>query len=374
MLHRASSLVVETFFEWYEDRAPRLGAALAYYTVFALAPALILVIALVGLLLGGEAAESQIVRQIEDLVGRRAAEAIQAAIENTRTEGGLITTGLGIVTLLFGLWGVFGELQDALNTIWGVAPKPGRGVIDVVQQRFWSFAMVVGIGFLLLVSLAVSAWLAALGTFFGEVLPIPVHLMEGANVVFSWAVITLLFAMIFKFLPDVKLAWSNVWVGASVTALLFSIGKSLIGLYLGRSAAASTYGAAGSLIVILIWIYYSAQILFFGAEFTKVYSRRLLKPVVVEESAVPVTPEARGAQGMPRERSMEDAPLIVVSDGRPLRERLKRARINESDVLSAARRLQGLERMEQIKYAVLERSGEISIIPWSGEGPGGRAA
>jgi membrane protein len=372
MLHRASSLVVETFFEWYEDRAPRLGAALAYYTVFALAPALILVIALVGLLLGGEAAESQIVRQIEDLVGRRAAEAIQAAIENTRTEGGLITTGLGIVTLLFGLWGVFGELQDALNTIWGVAPKPGRGVIDVVQQRFWSFAMVVGIGFLLLVSLAVSTWLAALGAFFGEVLPIPVHLMEGANVVFSWAVITLLFAMIFKFLPDVKLAWSNVWVGASVTALLFSIGKSLIGLYLGRSAAASTYGAAGSLIVILIWIYYSAQILFFGAEFTKVYSRRLLKPVVVEESAVPVTPEARGAQGMPRERSMEDAPLIVVSDGRPLRERLRRARINESDVLSAARRLQGLERMEQIKYAVLERSGEISIIPWSGEGPGGR--
>jgi membrane protein len=330
------------------------------------------VIALVGLLLGGEAAESQIVRQIEDLVGRRAAEAIQAAIENTRTEGGLITTGLGIVTLLFGLWGVFGELQDALNTIWGVAPKPGRGVIDVVQQRFWSFAMVVGIGFLLLVSLAVSTWLAALGTFFGEVLPIPVHLMEGANVVFSWAVITLLFAMIFKFLPDVKLAWSNVWVGASVTALLFSIGKSLIGLYLGRSAAASTYGAAGSLLVILIWIYYSAQILFFGAEFTKVYSRRLLKPVVVEESAVPVTPEARGAQGMPRERSMEDAPLIVVSDGRPLRERLRRARINESDVLSAARRLQGLERMEQIKYAVLERSGEISIIPWSGEGPGGR--
>jgi membrane protein len=299
-LHRAWSLLAETFFEWYEDRAPRLGAALAYYTVFALAPSLILIIALAGLFLGKDAAQGQIVAEVQGLVGPRAAEAIQAAIDNARTEGGLVATGLGIVTLLFGLWGVFGELQDALNTIWGVAPRPGRGVLDIIKQRFWSFAMVVGIGFLLLVSLAVSAALAALGKFFYWLLPSPAFLIEGINAVFSWVIITLLFAVIFKLLPDVTIPWSNVWIGAGVTALLFTIGKSLIGLYLGRSTAASTYGAAGSLVVILIWIYYSAQVLFFGAEFTKVYARRSGKLVVPERTAVPLTAEARASQGMDR--------------------------------------------------------------------------
>jgi membrane protein len=305
MLHRAGSLLAETVFEWYEDRAPRLGAALAYYTVFALAPSLILIIALAGLFLGPEAAQGQIVSEVQELVGRRAAEAIQATIENARTEGGLIATGLGIVTLLFGLWGVFGELQDALNTIWGVAPRPGRGVLGIIKQRFWSFAMVVGIGFLLLVSLAVSAALAAFSKFFYWLLPSPAYLIEGINVVFSWAVITLLFAVIFKLLPDVRIPWSNVWVGAGVTALLFTIGKSVIGFYLGRSTAASTYGAAGSLVVILIWIYYSAQVLFFGAEFTKVYSRRSGSLVMPQASAVPVTAEARAHQGMDRRTRAE---------------------------------------------------------------------
>jgi membrane protein len=304
-LFRAWSLLTETFWAWYEDRAARLGAALAYYTVFALAPSLILIIALAGLFLGQEAAQGQIVREVEDLVGRKAAEAIQAAIENARTEGGLVATGLGFITLLFGLWGVFGELQDALNTIWGVTPKPGRGIVGVIKQRFWSFAMVVGIGFLLLVSLAVSAALAALGKFFYWLLPSPTYVIEGVNAVFSWIVITLLFAVIFKLLPDVRVAWSNVWIGAGVTALLFTIGKSLIGLYLGRSTAASTYGAAGSLVVILIWIYYSAQVLFFGAEFTKIYARRSGKLVVPERTAVPLTEEARAAQGMDRRARAE---------------------------------------------------------------------
>jgi membrane protein len=299
-LHRAWALLTETFCEWYEDRAARLGAALAYYTVFALAPSLILIIALAGLFLGKEAAEGQIVREVQELVGRRAAEAIQAAIANARTEGGLIATGLGVVTLLFGLWGVFGELQDALNTIWRVTPRPGRGVLDVIRQRFWSFAMVVGIGFLLLVSLAVSAALAVLGKFFFWLLPTPAYLIEGINAVFSWFVITLLFAVIYKLLPDVTIPWSNVWIGAGVTALLFTIGKSVIGLYLGRSTAASTYGAAGSLVVVLIWIYYSAQVLFFGAEFTKVYSRHAGRRIMPEMTAVPMTDEARAHQGMDR--------------------------------------------------------------------------
>ena len=269
------SLLGETFFEWYEDRAPRLGAALAYYTVFALAPGLILIIALAGLLLGKEAAQGQIISEVQDLAGEAGAHAVRAAIESARhADGSLLATGLGVVTLVFGLWGVFGELQDALNTIWGVTTRPGRGVIGVIKKRFWSFTVVVGIGFLLLVSLAASAWLAALGKFFSRLLPLPAALMETTNALLSFVVITFMFAVIYKLLPDVMIAWQNVWTGAAVTAVLFTIGKTLIGLYLGRSSVASVYGAAGSLIVILLWVYYSAQIVFFGAEFTKVYARR----------------------------------------------------------------------------------------------------
>ena len=273
------SLLGETCVEWYEDRAPRLGAALAFYTVFALAPGLILIIALAALLLGKEAAQGQIISQVEDLAGFAGAQAVQAAIESARNAGSsLLATSLGIITLLFGLWGVFGELQDALNTIWGVRTPSGRGVLGVIRKRLWSFTMVVGIGFLLLVSLAASAWLAALGKFFSRLLPLPAAMMEATNALLSFVIITFMFAVIYKLLPDVKLAWRNVWTGAAVTAVLFTLGKTLIGLYLGRSTVGSVYGAAGSLIVILLWVYYSAQIVFFGAEFTKVYSRRLRLP------------------------------------------------------------------------------------------------
>jgi membrane protein len=284
-----SSLLTETFFEWYEDRVPRLAAALAYYTVFALAPGLILIIALAGLLLGKTAAQGQIISQVEDLAGEAGAQAVRAAIESARNaSGSLLATGFGVVTLLFGLWGVFGELQDALNTIWGVTTRPGRGVIGVIKQRFWSFTMVVGIGFLLLVSLAASAWLAAVGKFFSRLLPFPAVVIETANVLLSFVVITFMFAVIYKLLPDVQIAWRNVWTGAAVTAVLFTIGKTLIGLYLGRSTVASVYGAAGSIIVILLWVYYSAQIVFFGAEFTKVYSRRFHATAVTPKVDVAV--------------------------------------------------------------------------------------
>jgi membrane protein len=297
----AGTLFTETLSEWYEDRAPRLGAALAYYMVFALAPGLIFIISVAALVLGEEQARSQIIAEIRDLVGSNTAEALQATIDSVhRTGGGLLPTSLGIVTLFFGLWGVFGELQDALNTIWGVTTKPGRGVLVIIKERFWSFAMVVGVGFLLLVSLALSAWIAAMGTFVGGALSVPAALLETINAVFSTVVIALMFAMIFKLLPDVTIAWSNVWLGATVTALLFTAGKSLIGLYLGRTAVGSAYGAAGSLVVILIWIYYSAQILFFGAEFTKVYTRRTGTRVVPVETAVPMSDAARAKQGMDR--------------------------------------------------------------------------
>jgi membrane protein len=268
------SLLGETFFEWYEDRAPRLGAALAFYTVFALAPGLVVIIAVAALLLGEEAAQGQIIDEVRDLVGFAGADVLQAAIESTRgARSSLIATSVAAITLLFGLWGVFGELQDALNTIWGVTTKPGRGVMVILKQRFWSSAMVVGIGFLLLVSLAASAGLAAFGKVFSGLLPLPPAVMQTAEALLSLVIIGLMFAVIYKLLPDVRVAWRNVWIGAGVTAVLFTIGKSLMGLYLGRSTA-SVYGAAGSLVIILLWIYYSAQIVFFGAEFTKVYARR----------------------------------------------------------------------------------------------------
>jgi membrane protein len=303
------SLLGETFVEWYEDRAPRLGAALAYYTVFALAPGLILIIALAGFLLGKQAAQGQIISQVQDLAGEAGAQAVRAAIESARNAGGsLLASSLGVVTLLFGLWGVFGELQDALNTIWDVKTRPGRGVIGIIKERFWSFAMVVGIGFLLLVSLAASAWLAAVGTFVARLSPLPTAMMGATNALLSFVVITFMFAMIYKLLPDVTIAWRNVWTGATVTAVLFTIGKTLIGLYLGRSTVASVYGAAGSLIVILLWIYYSAQIVFFGAEFTKVYSRRF--------EGRPAGPSPRhGAGQAHHELAPPTGPLAVRVDG-----------------------------------------------------------
>jgi membrane protein len=254
--------------------------------------------ALAGLLLG-PGAESQIIEQIRELIGEQGAAAIEATIQSARKETlGPTGTALALIPLVFGLWGVFGELQDGLNTIWGVTPKPGRRMRDILRERFLSFTMVVGIGFLLLVSFVLSAWLAAVSSYVGRPLPAPAGVLEAVNFVISFAVITGSFALIFKLLPDVKMAWGDVWLGAAVTSLFFTIGKLLIGLYLGKSAVASAYGAAGSLVVIVVWVYYSAQILLFGAEFTKVWTRRRGSGFVPEKTAMPVTQEARAEQGM----------------------------------------------------------------------------
>ena len=291
-------LLRATMSDWYEDRAQRIGAALAYYTIFALAPGLVIVMALAGLMLG-PGAESQIIGQIRELIGEQGAAAIEATIRSARNETlGATGTALALIPLVFGLWGVFGELQDGLNTIWGVTPKPGRRIRDILKERFWSFAMVVGIGFVLLVSLVLSAWLAAVGTYVGSLLPAPATGLEALNFVISFVVITGSFALIFKLLPDVRIAWRDVWLGAAVTSLFFTVGKFLIGLYLGKSAVASAYGAAGSLVIIVVWVYYSAQILLFGAEFTKVWTKRRGFGFVPEQTAVPVTQEARAEQGL----------------------------------------------------------------------------
>jgi membrane protein len=296
-------LLRDTAWGWYEDRAQRLGAALAFYTLFAIAPGLVILIPLTGVFLGPQAAQGHIVEQIEALIGRPGAEAVEATIVSAREAGAGVTV-IAVITLVFGIWSVFGELQDALNTIWGVTPRPGRGWLAVLRERFWSFTLVVGIGFLLLVSLALSAWLAALSGFFAYLLPAPALVLEAVNFAISFSVITFLFAMIFKVLPDVHVAWRDVWLGAALTSLLFALGKVVIGLYLGRATIGSAYGAAGSLVVILLWVYYSAQILFFGAEFTKLWARRRGAGAVPTEAAVSLTEEAKAEQGMARRQKL----------------------------------------------------------------------
>ena len=312
------ALFKEAVSEWLEDRASRLGAALAYYTAVSLAPLLIILIAIAGMVLGREAVQGRIVAQIQGMVGKTGADAIQAMIASaSQPKAGIIATAISIATLLFGASGVFGALQDALNTIWEVTPKPGRGMLGMIRDRFVSFTMLLGVGFLLLVALVLSAGLAALGKFVGGMLPVPEVVLQAVNLIISFGVITLLFAMIFKILPDAEIRWNDVWIGAAVTSLLFTIGKFVLGLYLGKSSAGSAYGAAGSLIVVLLWVYYSAQILFFGAEFTQVYANTYGSRVVPSPDAVPLTPEAQAEQGMPRRETVDAAQAREETDARP---------------------------------------------------------
>ena len=298
------SLLAATFSDWYDDRAQRMGAALAYYTVFALAPGVVLIVAIAGLGFGPETAQQQFVEQIGYLLGAEGARAIEAMIVSARQQAvGTTAAALAAGTLLFGLWGVFGELQDSLNTIWGVAPKPGRGFLQMVKDRFLSFAMVTGIGFLLLVSLAVSAWLAAAGKFFSYLLPAPEMVLKGWTSACRSRSSRCSSRSRSSCCPTWRSAWRDVWVGAGVTSVLFVAGKSLIGLYLGKSSIGSVYGAAGSLVVILVWVYYSSQIVIFGAEFTKVWARRRgAAPSSTHRRAPHQGSQARAGDGTPRRR------------------------------------------------------------------------
>ncbi|HSH81728.1 MAG TPA: YihY/virulence factor BrkB family protein, partial [Herpetosiphonaceae bacterium] len=249
-----------------------------------------------------------VMSQVSGILGEEGGSAIGEMIQGARKPStGIIATVIGLVTLLFGASGVFGQLHDALNTIWEVQPKPGRGILGMIRDRFVSFTMILGVGFLLMISLVVSAGLSAFGEILGSFLPGPELLLQAINLIVSLGVITVLFALIFKVLPDADIAWGDVWIGAFVTALLFTVGKFALGLYLGKSDVASAYGAAGSLIIILLWIYYSSQILFLGAEFTQVYANTYGSRVVPDEDAVPVTEEARAQQGMPSKETVESA-------------------------------------------------------------------
>jgi membrane protein len=279
-------LIKEAATDWSHDRAPRLGAALAYYTVFSIVPLLIIIIAIIGLVFGQEAAQGAIMQQIAGLVGEQSAAALKDMIQRANEpSSGILSTVIAIGTLMVGASAFFGELQAALNTVWGLEPKEGLGIWGFIKARFLSMATVLGTAFLLLVSLVLSTALSAMGKWFSGILPLPEFVLQSINVLLSFAVITGLFSLIFKVLPDAHISWWDVWVGAALTAALFTIGKFAIGLYLGKSNVGSAYGAAGSLVIVLVWVYYSAQILLYGAEFTQVYANRRGERIVPTQDA-----------------------------------------------------------------------------------------
>jgi membrane protein len=280
----AFSLLKQTFQEWLQDKAPQLGAALAYYTVFSLAPLVLVLLAIVGIIFRDNPAGAwdKITQQMSYFLDQSAVQVVQSIAQKASEPGkGLIATIIGVALALFGASGVFGQLQDALNTIWGVKAKPGGGIWGFLRVRFLSFAMVGGICFLLLVSLVLEGVLKGFSHYVQAALPGGIVIAMTVYLVFDFAIIVLVFAIIFKFLPDVEIQWRDVWIGAAITAIFFGIGKWALGLYLGSGAAGSAYGAASSLITLLLWVYYSSQILLFGAEFTQVYANRAgrgLKP------------------------------------------------------------------------------------------------
>jgi membrane protein len=268
-------LLKATYLEWSKDKAPRMGAALAYYTIFSLAPLLVICIAIAGIVFGPKAVQGQIVGEIQSMVGPDSARVVQTMIQSAHKPAHqAIGSIIGLAVLLLGASGVFAEMRDALNTIWKVDKTSETGLTAIIKARAVSFGMVLTVGFLLLVSLLLSAALAAIGKYLGGFLPIPEFALHAIDFLFSIFFITALFALIFKFLPEVTLRWSDVWIGSALTAILFTFGKFLIGLYVGKSVTSSTYGAAGALVVIVAWIYYCAQLLYFGAEFTRIYASR----------------------------------------------------------------------------------------------------
>lgn len=265
----------KSFSGFGDDKVPKLSASLAYYTIFSLGPLILVIISLAGLFLGRDAIEGSIFNQLRGFVGADAAAQIQQIVKSASLSGKSNTAAtIGVITLLVGATSVFAEIQDSINTIWGLKAKPGKqGILLLLKNRLLSFGVIGALGFLLLVSLAVTAIIEGLNERLLARFPdVSVILMYVLNLVITLGVITLLFAVIFKVLPDAAIRWRDVWAGSIATAILFMIGKFAIGLYIGKSAVGSTYGTAGSLVVLILWVYYSAIILYFGAEFTKAYA------------------------------------------------------------------------------------------------------
>ena len=294
--------------QWNEDKVPRMAGALAFYTLFSLTPVVVIAVAVAGLFVGREAALEGVLDQVEFLIGTAGREAINLLVKHApEREVSLAATLIGLATMFFGATGVFTELQDSLDTIWEVQPKPGLGILEMIRDRFLSFAMVLVIGFLLLVSLVTSALLTALTNRFAGFVPPQWKLAQVSNFAVSLLVITFLFALIYKILPDVHVPWRDVWLGAGFTAMLFTVGKSLFGFYLGHSTIGSSYGAAGSLVIVVLWTYYSALILLFGAELTFVQARLRGNRIQPSEMAVHLTEHARIQQGIPHQAEVQQS-------------------------------------------------------------------
>lgn len=298
-------LIRETVTDWMKDGAPMLAAALAYYTAFAIAPLIILVIAIAGVVVSQDTVQTQILDQIQATVGADAADLVRGLIADASEPGqGIFSTIVSVVALLFGALGVFEHLQTALDRIWDVEPVKTEGgikssVVNFVKNKLLSFGMILVIGFLLLVSLVLSTALSVVDGMLMSRFPGGDVLLRVVSFALSFGVITLLFMFIYKFLPHAEIQWRDVWIGAAVTALLFTIGRTVLGLYLANTATASTYGAAGALVVVLLWVYYSAQIVLLGAEFTQVYARHYGSRIMPETSPEADTDQpnslARGA-------------------------------------------------------------------------------
>jgi len=294
---------MDSFNDWQNHNALRLSAALAYYSIFSIAPLLVLSVGLAGMFFGADAVSGELYRQLREFVGPQASAAIQSMVQSTSHPAkSMLATVTGTVVLLFGAAGVFGQLKDALNTIWEVKTAPGLNWWAIVRERLLSFGMVLVIGFLLLVSFVLTATVAAFQNLIGSFLQMPGWLWGGAGLAASFLVVTILFALIFKVLPDVTNRWKHVWVGAAATALLFEVGKFGLAYYLGRESTASSFGAAGSVVLLLLWVYYASCILLFGAEFTKMYALTSGDPIRAEGLAVPesATSVVAGA-AVPRE-------------------------------------------------------------------------
>ncbi len=293
-------LLKEAASHWVDDGAMRLSSSLAYYAIFSLAPLLVIVISVAGLAFGEEAARGQLAQEISALAGAGAGDAIQSAVQSSaaRKSGSMLATLISTAVLLFGASTVFAELKDSLNIIWGVVIKPGRPFFTLIRDRFFSFSIVLAIGFLLLVSLVISLLLAGLRLYMSSRFQLPPSVWRAWDFVISFTVVSGLFAMIFKLLPNVRIAWRDVWLGAVATSLLFSLGKVVIGYYIATSSMASSFGAAGSVVIVLAWIYYSACILFFGAEITKIYASRFGSGIGPNSRAVLVDDLLRARLGL----------------------------------------------------------------------------
>lgn len=300
-------ILKETFAEFSQDKVLRLSAALAYYAIFSIGPLLVLIIGVFGLVMGKQQIHDQVQHQIQTSMGARSAQMVDSMMAGNQKGGSLFATIIGGVALILGATGLFGQLQESLNAIWEVHTRPGRGLGSVVRSRLLSLGVVFGIGLLLLISMVASAVMMGMSQQLGQLISIPPWVLQVANYALGLLIVGTLFALIFKYLPDIKIPWRNAWVGGLFTAVLFTIGNYLLGLYLGRQATSSAYGAAGAVVVIMMYVYYSSIILLFGAEFTKVYSTRKGPGIMPARGAIRITEDERAHEGRPSQQRIEDA-------------------------------------------------------------------